>query len=54
MTKIANAILILRKGGNSDWTPESDAAMIAWSREYITWLETAELALGEGNSAKYV
>jgi hypothetical protein len=54
ITKVVNAILILRKGGSTDWTTDLDAAMISWSREYINWLETAPLALGEGNSAKYV
>ncbi|KAJ3518100.1 hypothetical protein NMY22_g13828 [Coprinellus aureogranulatus] len=50
ITKVVNAILILRKGSSTDWTAELDNAMMEWSRQYITWLETAPLALGEGNS----
>ncbi|KAF6758849.1 alginate lyase-domain-containing protein [Ephemerocybe angulata] len=50
MAKISSAILILRKGGNTDWTSDLDSAMVSWSQEYIKWLETSELALGEGSS----
>ena len=52
MAKIASAILILRKGESPDWTPELDERMIAWSSEYINWLETSDLALAEGAAAK--
>ncbi|EAU83852.2 hypothetical protein CC1G_09521 [Coprinopsis cinerea okayama7 len=50
MAKIASAILIFRKGGSTEWTSDDDEQMVEWSREYIEWLETAELALDEGNS----
>lgn len=51
MTKIAASILILRKAENPDWTAAIDEQMVAWTSEYIEWLETAELALQEGDAA---
>jgi hypothetical protein len=51
MTKIVTGILILRQGDSTDWTTELDERMNAWSRQYITWLETSPLALDEGDSA---
>lgn len=54
MAKIASGILILRKGGNTDWTTDLDNQMNAWSKEFITWLETAQIALEEGHADKYV
>jgi len=51
IAKIASAILVLRKGENTDWTPELDSDMITWCRQYINWLETSDLALGEGAAA---
>jgi hypothetical protein len=48
MTKLANGLLILRNGNNSDWTTELDNQMVAWTKEYIKWLQTNPLALQEG------
>ncbi|KAJ7507000.1 chondroitin AC/alginate lyase [Mycena galericulata] len=42
--KIASGILILRKHGSADWTADIDSQMVAWSNEYINWLETAPTA----------
>ncbi|KAJ8456365.1 hypothetical protein ONZ45_g18747 [Pleurotus djamor] len=50
MTKITSAILMLRKGNCPDWTPELDEGMNAWTRQYIGWLETADLAMEEAHS----
>jgi len=52
ITKITSAILILRKGGNTDWTSALDAAFVSWCREYITWLETSPIALEEASAEK--
>jgi hypothetical protein len=54
MAKIASGIIILRKGGSTDWTTELDNEMNAWTKEYITWLETAKIALDEKAADKYV
>ncbi|PPQ65138.1 hypothetical protein CVT24_003228 [Panaeolus cyanescens] len=51
MAKITSAILILRKGGSTAWTTDLDNQMQAWAGQYVDWLETADLALQEGNSA---
>ncbi|KIJ51844.1 hypothetical protein M422DRAFT_776428 [Sphaerobolus stellatus SS14] len=48
--KIASGILILRKGGSSDWTTDLDNQFKAWCSEYITWLEAASIALQEAVS----
>ncbi|CAA7263300.1 unnamed protein product [Cyclocybe aegerita] len=47
MAKITSAILLLRKGGSTVWTSELDSQMIAWAREYIQWMETAEISIEE-------
>jgi hypothetical protein len=54
MAKIVNGILILRKANSTDWTPELDAAMVTWAREYIHWLETWPTAYQESMSPKSV
>ncbi|KAJ7050178.1 alginate lyase-domain-containing protein [Mycena amicta] len=47
MTKVVSGILILRKLKSSDWTEDIDSRMIAWTKEYITWLETNKLGIDE-------
>ena len=53
MAKVTTGILVLRKGKSTLWTTDLDNQMIAWTREYITWLETAEIAIEERDSTKY-
>ena len=52
MAKVTSAILLLRKGGSTAWTKDLDERMIAWTKEYIKWMETAEIAIDEANAAK--
>ncbi|PPQ81261.1 hypothetical protein CVT26_015092 [Gymnopilus dilepis] len=47
MVKVSNAILILRKGQSKLWTDDLDSKMRAWTKEYINWLETSDLAQEE-------
>ncbi|UZJ56915.1 hypothetical protein CBS101457_006235 [Exobasidium rhododendri] len=50
---VANAILILRKGGTKLWTHEYDVRMMDWARSFLQWLETSPIALkakGMGNN----
>ena len=54
MTKVATGILVLRKGKSALWTTELDNQMIAWAREYITWLETTQIAIEERDATKYL
>ncbi|KAJ6537207.1 chondroitin AC/alginate lyase [Mycena vulgaris] len=48
--KIASGILILRKSGNTDWTADLDAKMIAWCNKYIDWLQTSPSGKTAGSS----
>ncbi|KAJ7668176.1 chondroitin AC/alginate lyase [Mycena rosella] len=48
--KIASGILILRKSGNTDWTADIDAKLIAWCDKYIDWLNTSPSGTTAGNA----
>ncbi|KAF8058672.1 chondroitin AC/alginate lyase [Lyophyllum atratum] len=50
LVKVVTAIMILRKKKCADWTTEMDDGMNAWTRQYITWLETMPVALAEGHA----
>ena len=54
MVKVSNAILILRKGQSKLWTDDLDSKMRAWTKEYINWLETSDLAQEEKAATKLV
>ena len=54
MTKVVNGILILRGLKATPWTPALDEQMVGWSKEYISWLQTAPIALEEAAAAKLV
>lgn len=47
MTKIASGIEIMRAANATAWTPARDAAMVAWSKQYLTWLLTNPISLSE-------
>jgi hypothetical protein len=53
MSKLVTGLLILRNGNNSDWTAELDNQMKNWTKEYINWLQTSPIALGEYDAEKY-
>jgi len=44
---ITTGILIFRKKGCTDWTSDVDSQMIAWTKQYIQWLETALISTEE-------
>ncbi|RDB17371.1 hypothetical protein Hypma_001833 [Hypsizygus marmoreus] len=50
MAKIVTGIIILRNKKSTDWTTDLDNQMNAWTKEYITWLETAPISLEEGHA----
>lgn len=52
MTKIASSVMILRSMKAPQWTVERDNGLNDWARQYINWLQTAELALRERAAAK--
>jgi len=47
MAKLSSAILTLRGGKSDAYTADIDTKLVAWITEYIHWLETSSLALGE-------
>ncbi|KAF8802054.1 chondroitin AC/alginate lyase [Phlegmacium glaucopus] len=51
MAKVTSAILLLRQGKSTAWTKDLDDKMISWSNEYITWMETADIAIMEAAAA---
>ena len=54
MTKVADAVLILRGGNAPEWTEAIDSGLVNWTTSYIGWLTSNELALQEAASAKCV
>ena len=50
--KITTGILIFRKSNAPDWTPDMNNGMVAWAKEYINWLETSDLGIGESQATK--
>jgi hypothetical protein len=54
MTKIVSGIIILRKTNSSAWPSDIDTGMNNWVTQYVTWLETAEIALEEKSALKLV
>ena len=54
MAKIASGVLLLRHANASGWAPEVDQGFQAWIKQYIVWLTTNSLGLGEKAATKYV
>lgn len=52
MAKVTTAVLVLRKGKSTLWTSDLDSQLISWTNEYITWLETAKIAVEESIAPK--
>ena len=52
IAKVTTAVLILRKGNSTLWTSDLDTQLISWTNEYITWLETAKIAVEESVAPK--
>lgn len=52
MAKVANGILILRDKKAAEWTSDIDSKMVSWSKTYITWLQTASIAVEEAAATK--
>ncbi|EIN14695.1 chondroitin AC/alginate lyase [Punctularia strigosozonata HHB-11173 SS5] len=47
MSKLVSGILILREGNAAEWTSDLDSSLVSWTKEYITWLTTADIAIQE-------
>ncbi|KAI0342361.1 chondroitin AC/alginate lyase [Trametopsis cervina] len=47
MAKVVNGVLILRNGKAPEWTADIDGQFVAWSNQYIGWLQSSPIALKE-------
>jgi hypothetical protein len=54
MVKVVNAVLVLRMGKAPEWTDAIDTGLVNWTKSYIKWLTTDELALAEAAATKCV
>jgi hypothetical protein len=54
MVKVVNAVLVLRAGNAPQWTSEMDSDLVAWTKTYIGWLTSNNIALEEAAATKYV
>ena len=54
MTKVVDAVLILRAGNASEWTEAIDSGLVNWTTTYIGWLTSNAIALQEAAAPKYV
>ncbi|KAN0114323.1 Alginate lyase domain containing protein [Russula decolorans] len=45
MVKVVNAVLVLRAGGAPGWTSAIDLGLVNWTRSYIKWLTSSQVAL---------
>ncbi|KAH8982367.1 chondroitin AC/alginate lyase [Lactarius hatsudake] len=51
MTKVVNAVLVLRAGKAPEWTDTIDSGLVNWTTTYIGWLMSNKIALEEAASA---
>ena len=47
MVRVINAVLVLRAGNVPAWTSAIDSGLVAWTKSYIGWLTTNQIALAE-------
>ena len=52
VTKITNAIALLKASGSPDWTSARDKAMMDWMRSYAFWLESSAIGKETASKAK--
>ena len=52
ITKIANAVQLLRQSNAPDWTLDRDRRMVAWGKAYMNWLQTSPIGKKSGTAAK--
>ncbi len=53
MVKVVNTVLVLR-AGNTPWTSAIDSGLVTWTKSYIGWLTTNQIALAEAAATKCV
>ena len=54
MVKVVNAVLILRAGGAPGWTSAIDSGLVNWTKSYIKWLTSSQVALDAAVAPKCV
>ena len=54
MVKIVNAVLVLREGRAPGWTSAIDSGLVNWTKSYIKWLTSSNIALTEAVASKCV
>jgi hypothetical protein len=54
MVKVVNAVLVLRMGQAPGWTSAIDSGLVNWTKSYIKWLTSSQVALGEAVAPKCV
>lgn len=54
MVKVVNAVLVLRAGRAPGWTSAIDSGLVNWTRSYIKWLTSSQIALTEAVASKCV
>ena len=52
MAKIASGVLLLRQSNAQPWTSDIDSGFTSWSKTYIQWLTSADIALQEMKADK--
>ncbi|KAH9046601.1 chondroitin AC/alginate lyase [Lactarius hengduanensis] len=52
MTKVVNAVLVLRAGKAPEWTDTIDTGLVNWTTTYIGWLTSNKIALEEAAFSK--
>ncbi|CAE6458960.1 unnamed protein product [Rhizoctonia solani] len=50
MSKLTSGVLLLREGQAPEWNKTMDDGLNAWVKQYLVWLTTSEIALGERNA----
>jgi len=43
ITRVANAVQILRQTAAPDWTLDRDRRMVVWAKSYLNWLQTSDI-----------
>ncbi len=54
MVKVVNAVLVLRAGQAPGWTGAIDSGLINWTKSYIKWLTSSQIALAAAVAPKCV
>lgn len=54
MVKVVNAVLVLRAGRAPGWTSAIDLGLVNWTKSYIKWLTSSQIALAAAVAPKCV